>query len=131
MKTIRCGAMALAVLAGTTQLAIAGDKIQVSKACLEDLLSLTRVHYYDMGFRKVANLAFDEMKRIKRNIHNVETEDHFNGAIKITNKIVDLTKSDSQYRKYSEQHARMEGKYNAPDGKALTTLRRLVFGSKC
>ena len=131
MKKIGFVMLVSALLLGPVHLSDANDKIQVSRACLDDLLKLHGVHYYDAGFTAVMDEAFDEKERLKSNIYDVKTEDEFNGAISVTNKLVDLFRADDRMQEYDSLHARMEGRYNAPDGKALNTLVELVYGSGC
>ena len=122
--------IATAVLAFTHH-SSAQDKIEISASCLDDFLHLHWIAAYSDGFYAVWDRAYDMMERMEANIYDVQTEDEYNGAIQITNDIIDLYREDDAMQSMDRIYGRIEGKYNLPEGEVLYQLERRLRNSDC
>lgn len=109
----------------------AQEKIEISTSCLDDFLQLHWAAAYFDGFDVVWSRAYDMKEHMKDSIYDVETEDRYNGAIQITNDIIDLYEDDDIMQDIDRLFGRMEGKYNLPEGEVLYQLEQRLRNSDC
>ncbi len=109
----------------------AQEKIEVSESCLLDFLVIQRAAAYNHGFNTVWDRAYDMKERMEAEIYDVETEDMYNGAIQITNDIIDLYDGDEIMQDMDRLFGRIGGKYDLPEGREVSHLRQRVFDSDC
>ncbi len=125
------GVLISTVVLAFTQNSDAQEKIEISKSCFDDLLQLSWTAAYYEGFNAVWDRAYDMKERMENNIYDVETEDKYNGAIQITNDIIDLYDDDETMQGIDRFIGRLEGKYDLPEGQVLHSLEQRARESDC